>query len=198
MKLKDLNLRIALLKAISDAITEEVANARQAHRDELVERYVDEGTKSFDVRLPNGTKVGAISLTVPKAVTEVTDEELLLKWARENAPDLIEEVTIPGVAAHFVEAVPERTEFALNAKRITELLDRVKPVESAGGEVVDPDTGSLVDGVTYTPGGTPKSFSVRYEEDGREALALAYRAGELSHLVGGTPLPAVETAGGDQ
>lgn len=198
LKLKDRNLRIALLKAVTEDIAAQMDAEKDLHREELIGRYEDEGTKSFDVKLPNGAKVAAISLAIPKATTTVVDEEALLKWARENAPDLVSEVTIPGVAAHFVEAVPERTEFVVDAKRVTELLARVKPVDSAGGEVVDPDTGSLVEGVTYTPGARPKSYTVRYEDDGREALALAYRAGELNDLLSGTPLPAIETTGGSQ
>jgi len=198
LNLKDRNLRIALLKAVTEDIADRMDAEKDLHRTELVERYEDEGTKSFDVKLPNGAKVAAISLSVPKPTTTVVDDEALLKWARDNAPELVTEAVIPGVPAHFVEAVPERVEFVLDRKRVTELLGRVKPADAAGGEVVDPDTGSLVEGVVYTPGAAPKSFSVRYEPDGREALALAYRAGELNDLLVGTPLPAIEGSESDE
>ena len=189
---RDLNLRIALLKAIADDIVQQMADERDGHRDLLVKKYAEDGVKSFDVRLPNGTKVSSISLAIPKDSTTVTDDAALIAWAKDNAPDLLREVTIPAVPEQVIPAQPERTEIHLDPKRVTELLERVKPIDSSGGEVVDPDTAQVVDGITYEPGGQPRSFSVHYEKEGREALALAYRAGELSHLVAGTPLPAID------
>jgi hypothetical protein len=196
MNLKDRNLRYALLKAFTEAIAAELDAEKATHKADLTARYDTEGVKSFDVKLPDGTKVAAISLAIPKASTEVTDTDALLKWAEANAPHLVEVTEHPAVAEHLVlvPAVEAWTEKVLDTKLVAELLTHVKPVERTGGPVVDTDTGQIVDGVTYTPEGPPKSFSVRYTDDGREDLGRAYRSGDLSFLVGGTPLPAIEAA----
>lgn len=195
MSLRDRNLRFALLKAVADAINDALAEERADHRDSLLERYDDEGTTSFDVRLPDGTQVAKISLAVPKAATTVTDEDALLAWAKVNAPELVETEVIPAQPERTVvmPATDEVVDEFLHPKRVTELLARVKPAPGTD-MVVDPDTGVVVDGVTHAPAGRPKSFSVRYSPDGREALAVAYRSGELGHLTAGTVLPDVRPA----
>lgn len=189
MSLRDKNLRIALLKAFVDAIEDELKRERETHRDELVTRYDDEGTKSFDVKLPDGVKVATISLSIPKASTEISDGDALMAWAKENAPELLTVVEHPGTPAVRVPAKPPWTEHQFNLREVNALIDRLEPVDSANpGPVVDPDTGQIVDGVTHTPAAAPKSYSVRYTDTGRADLARAYRSGALGEVVAGTPL----------
>lgn len=193
MNLRDRNLRFALLKAVADAINEELALERGDHTRDLKARYEDEGTTAFDVALPDGgAKVAKISLSVPKPVTEIVDEEAFVAWCRENMPTAVTETVIPAEPERVIPATPERTVYTVDPKMADTLLKGTRPVDSAGGPVVD-DGGLLVEGVEYRPAGAPKSFSVRYEKDGREALALAYRAGALDHLVGGSTLPQLES-----
>ncbi|HAP89100.1 MAG TPA: hypothetical protein DCR15_04700, partial [Arthrobacter bacterium] len=56
------NLRIALIKAYADALGDFLKEARDEHLEQLLTRYEEEGTKSFDIRLPDNTKIGAITL----------------------------------------------------------------------------------------------------------------------------------------
>jgi formylmethanofuran dehydrogenase subunit E len=78
----------------------------------------------------------------------------------------------------------------VNPKATTTILAESRPADD--GAVVDV-AGVLIDGVTYTTGAVPSQFSVRYTDDGREALALAYRRGELNELASGSALPAIES-----
>lgn len=188
LSLKDANTRFALLKAFADAIYSEIATNREIHTARLVERYTEEGTKSFDVLLAGGVKVGSISLTVPKATTTVTDEAAFLAWCKDNRPDDV--WFTPGMPAIVERTVhpPTPDSWEVNPKATTTILKESRPGDD--GEVVDV-TGCVIDGVTYTNGAAPSQFSVRYETDGREALALAYRRGELNDLASGSALPAI-------
>lgn len=195
MILRDHNLRFALLKAVADAINDELAGERSDHTLALRERYDDEGVKAFDVKLPaGGGKVATISLSVPKATTKVVDADAYTAWCRVNMPTAVTEHTTPAGVA-WVEtiqhpATPAETVYSVDPGMTNVLLAGASPV-GGPGEVVDED-GLIIDGVEYTPAGKPKSFSVRYERAGREALALAYRDGRLDHLLGGSTLPALE------
>lgn len=191
MSVRDKNLRFALLKAVADGINAELAAEREDHTFSLVEKYVDEGTKSFDVKLPSGVKVAAISLSVPKASTEVVDEEALLAYAKESAPWLLKTVAHPAVPEQYLPPTPAYDEEVLDRETLTEWIKTVKPVDATGGPVVDPDSGEVVAGVLHTPEGKPRSFSVRYATDGRDDLARAWRAGELEHLTADSILPAL-------
>lgn len=185
------NLRFALMKAIADAIKEELDLERADHTTDLRRMYEDAGIKSMDVKLPGGGKVATISLSIPKPTTTVVDEEALLAWCQANMPTAILEETIPAEPERVIPATPERTVYRVDPAMVDALLKNSRPVDPAGGPVVDED-GVVVDGVTYTPAGSPRSFSVRYETGGREDLAVAWRSGELDALVAGSTLPALE------
>lgn len=187
LSLRDANTRFALLKAFADAIYAEIADNREIHTARLVERYTEEGTKAFDVKLPDGTKVGSISLTVPKPTTTVSDEAAFLAYCVENRPEALRKIA--GSPAVVTPATPDRIE--VDPKSATLILAFSKPADD--GAVVD-ERGVLIDGVTYTNAAAPKQFSVRYEPDGREAIALAYRRGHLNQLTTGSALPEIEAS----
>ena len=189
LSLKDANTRFALLKAFADAIYTEIASNREIHTTRLVERYTEEGTKSFDVLLAGGVKVGSISLTIPRPTTTVTDPAAFLAWCEDNRPEDV--YTNPGTEATTIRTPAIPPSRMVNPKATTTILAESRPADD--GAVVDV-SGVLIDGVTYTNGAVPSQFSVRYEPDGREALALAYRRGELNELASGSALPAIGAA----
>lgn len=187
LSLKDANTRFALLKAFADAIYAEIAENREIHTARLVERYTEEGTKAFDVKLPDGLKVGSISLAVPKPTTTITDEAAFLAYCEYNQPKAVR--IVQGSPAVVTPATPTRA--VVDPKSAALILAFSKPADD--GAVID-DNGVLIDGVTYTPAADPKQFSVRYEPDGREAIALAYRRGQLNQLTSGSALPEIEAS----
>jgi hypothetical protein len=185
VSLRDENLRIALTKAIADAMAGAMAKLREAHFATLLEQYDEVGTKQFSVALPDGTKVATITLTEKKEAFEVTDEIAFLTWAQENLPeDAIHEVVVPPVPEmRFIEVDP-KAQAAL-----------IKRLDHRGDLAFDPETGQAVDGITYRPAGRPSQFAVTYvnKDEGRERLIDAWRAGDLAELVGTDVLPAIES-----
>lgn len=191
MSLKDENLRFVLLKAIADAAAEELGKMRDAHLTPLLERYDDDGTKSFEVRLPGSQSlVATISLGVPKDSIEVDDDAAFTAWLEQHHADVVSKEFIPGEPERtvVVPATPDRTETTIDPKGLTAVMKHFKHTEDG---IVDTATGVVVDGVKHVPGARPKSFAVKYDGDGRELLAAAYRAGKLDQVVAGTTLPQV-------
>jgi len=193
LTLADRTLRLLAMKIVVERLTDALKEERAAYFEALLSLYSVAGVKSMDSRLPDGTKVGSVTLTVPKDTTTVTDEDALLKWAETSAPWLLREEVVPAQPAR--PAVPEHTVTVLDPKQVTTLLSAVRPV-SGTTVVLDPDTGEIVEGVEHHPGGAPKSFSIRYADNGREDLVHAITHGELSHLLTGTVL--AQIGGGDQ
>lgn len=191
MSLKDDNLRFVLLKAIADAAAKELGKLRDDHLSPLLERYDEDGTAQFRVRLPGSDSlVATVSLAVPKDKLEVADEDAWVAWLEANHPAAVDRVVVPGEPEHTitVPATEDHTVTTLDDKKVTAVMKQFKVTKEG---VVDTATGSLVDGVRNVAGGKPKSFAVKYEQDGAEQLAGAYRAGDLDAIVDGTSLPAV-------
>ena len=91
--MRDENLRLAWIKAFSDSLAEYLKEMREEHLALLVGSYAESGNKSFDVLLPDGTKVGAVSLAQSKGYDAVQDESALIEWAEQFDGAVITEVT---------------------------------------------------------------------------------------------------------
>ena len=95
---KERAMRAAVLKCVSDALKAEVDAERGELFADLVNLYEFTGSKSLDVKLPDGkTKVASITLSMPKAGPAVTDRAAFEAWIAERYP-------------HSVVTVPERRE----------------------------------------------------------------------------------------
>lgn len=182
LNMRQENLRLALVKAYSDALSLFLAEAREDHLELLVEKYEESGNKSFDVLLPWGEKVGSISLAQGKAENKVTDEAALFEYAEQQEAIVTE--TVPR------KVIPAKKITRLNKEWFDSLVKNA--IEGDGGELIDPATGEVVPGLTRVPAPAPDKFSVRYEPNGREKLALAYKRGQLNQLAQGTALPVIE------
>lgn len=182
MNLRDDNLRLALTKAIADVIAESMATMRADHFDVLMQHYEDSGTKSFTVKLPDGTKVASITLSEQKESYDVVDDAAFLDWAREHDPDMVRTISAPPVPALEYQEVKPAAKAAF-----------LRRLQHSGSLPFDPVTGEVPDGVEYKPAGRPKSFSVRYEPDGRAQVIDSWRTGQLTDLVGSDVLPRIES-----
>ena len=183
MSLRDDNLRLALTKAIADIIAESMVSLRAEHFNVLLEQYEEVGTKQFTVKLPDNTKVATITLAEQKETYEVVDEVAFLNWARQASPESVETITAPPVPALEYEQVKPSARAAL-----------LKRLDHSGYLPFDPQTGEVPDGVEYRPAGRQKSFSVRYEPEGRAQVVDAWRTGALADLVGNDVLPQIGRA----
>lgn len=178
------NLRLALVKAYADALAEFLKNAREDHLDLLMEKYQEEGNKSFNVLLPDGGKVGTITMNQGKASDEITDEAALYEWAAPKGGTKTERVP-------EVPAVPAKDVTRLDKRWFDDLTKHA--IEGDDGQLIDSHTGEVIPGLRRTPVPDPHSFTVRYEKNGRERIAKAYQRGQLNDLISGTALPAIET-----
>ncbi|WP_224273989.1 hypothetical protein [Streptomyces sp. LS1784] len=173
MSLADLAAREAVLKALADAIGDQLKAVRadvQAALDESV------GVRQVAALLPDGKQVAKVSLTDPAPAATVTDSEAFLAWVRDNHPDK------DAITRRVVTEVRPATQTALLAE-----------MTAAGvPQWCDTETGEVhtVPGVEIRAT-RARSHSVRFDKGGRDLVAAAWQAGELAALV----LPEL-TAGG--
>lgn len=180
MSIKTDNLRIALIKAYADALGDFLKDARGEHLEALLARYEEENTKSWDVKLPDNTKIGQITLPVGKPTDKTVDEAALFEWAEQN--DGIDVETIPATKKREVKRV-----------RPSWLAAKIKTaIEGDDGELIDVETGEAIPGLRRVAGKDPSTFTVTYAPGGREKIATAYVRGLLNDLAAGTVLPQIE------
>lgn len=160
MNMKELALREAELKTFADAVAAEL----KAVKAEMQTALEESGASQVPAVLPDGTKVGTVSLSTPKPAAAVVDDETFLAWVREHSP---ENVTV-------VEQVRPAYRAAL-------LADMTK---ARATEWVDTESGEVheVPGVEIRTGRVV-SHSVRLAKDGADAIVAAWRDRRLTGLV---------------
>lgn len=174
---KQATTREAVLKALLDEVKAAYEEARAEVQYALDRQQETTGARQFAAALPDGTKVGTVSLTSGEPAAQITDRAAFTAWARETFP--AERVT--RIVKEVREAFAER------------LLDEM----TAAGvpQVVDPESGEVheVPGVEIRAT-RKRSHSVRFAKGGREAVGEAWRSGVLAPLV----LPALALGAGDE
>lgn len=171
--MRDQAAAVAVLKALRDAIDEQYTAARAGLTTSLVQAWQDTGVKSIRASLPDGTVVGTITLAEPSDTLTVVDERVFVRWVKVTYPSEVSTVTQvrPGWRKSFLAGLP------------------------VADPPVDPSTGEVIPGVALIPAGEPRTFSLRFARDGRDAVAHAWREGRLSSLAG--PLAITEEVSHD-
>jgi hypothetical protein len=173
MSLADIAATEAVLKALHDEIGDRLKAVRadmQAGLDSA------DGVRQVAATLPDGTLVAKISLTDPGLAAQVTDPAAFTAWVRDHHPDK------DAIVRRFVVEVRPATQTALLAE-----------ITAAGvPQWCNQETGEVhtVPGVEIRPT-RARSHSVRFEKTGKEQVARAWQAGQLTDIV----LPQL-TAGG--
>lgn len=162
MSLKDNAAREAVLKALHDAIGDELKACRADVQSGLNDAQDTAGVRQIVATLPDGTVVAKISLTDPKPTAVVTDHKAFTDWVRDTHPSEVKREVVTTVQPAFT----------------TRLLGEM----TAAGVPCDPNTGELVPGVEIRAT-RARSHSVRFEKAGREDIGEAWRAGALTGLV---------------
>jgi hypothetical protein len=171
MNLQQLALEEAALKSLADAVGGALKEVKAA----MQEAMDTTGASRVAGTLPDGTKVATISATEPKPAAVVVDPDLFLKWVREHSP------------ANVVSRLVTEVRPAYTAALLAEMT-------AAGvAQWADRETGEIFE----VPGVEVKAtrargHSVRLTDGGAEAIAEAWRTGQLDHL---PSLPQI-TAGG--
>ena len=87
--------RAVVAKWLSDEVRSVVATARQ-----ILEPRLEPGER-VRAQLPDGTVIGAVTISKAAEIASVTDERALLEWVKQNAPTEIVESVNPA----FVEVL---------------------------------------------------------------------------------------------
>lgn len=159
--LQQLALEEASLKALSDAITDRLKEVKAT----MQEALIDGGIAKVEARLPNGTKVATISKSDAKPAAVVVDDKAFLEFVRRYSPHNVTTRLVTEVRPAYVTAL------------LAEMTAAGVP------EVADKDTGVVEDvpGVQVRATRT-LTHSVRPTDGGKEAIAAAWRNGDLAHL----------------
>lgn len=153
MNLADYALRAAVLKTLADEVDNRLAEAKEAAK----AAFAEAGATQAVPQLPDGTKVATASLAGGDSRSaSVTDENALLAWVAANHP------------GEIVTAIRDTYK--------KKLLDAAK----AAGKPIDPVTGEVVPGITV--GKSTPYVSLRFRPGGKDAIATAWRAGELAGI----------------
>lgn len=170
MSKDDTALTFALLKVLSTRIGEAKKNADAEIRD---------GWKVKDRNaavLPDGTKIGSVTLAKGKLTADIVNQDAFLEWVLATHPDAVEQVTVTRVNPDFAA--------------------RMVAFARATGSTADPATGEEVPGLRVQEG-DPYAMTI-LEEDAVEQVAKAWQDGELGELIGALVRPAIEQGPVDQ
>lgn len=164
MNIKEAALRRAVLAAISDALKAESERDKQLVFEAMTGLYDQTGSKVLDVKLPDGTRVASLTLALTGDKTTVTDRAALLEWARENAPE-------------FVHTVPAHDEVSESGLMETLTFTDEGDAVTASGE--------LVPGIRKVAGGQPSHTMLKFQPNGRQAIADAWASGMFGNSLPG-------------
>lgn len=161
MDIAQLALEEAALKTVADSINDRLKEVKSAMQEQLV----GNGISKVTATLPDGTKVATISRSDAKPAAVVIDEDAFLEWVRAVARDEITTRLVTEIRPAYRASI-------------------LAQMTAAGvARIVDTDTGELHD----VPGIEIKAtraltHSVRPSSGARQAIAEAWRTGQLAHL----------------
>lgn len=157
----NLALEETALKTVIDAFTARLKEVRadmQAAMDTT-------GVSRIEATLPDGTKVGTVSLTNPKPTATVTDPDQFLKWVQKySSKNVVSRLVTEVRPAYTTALLAEMT-----AAGVTEVADR--------------ETGVVeeVPGVEIRATRS-RTHSARPVDGALETILAAWRTGQLAHL----------------
>lgn len=151
MNVSGLALQAAVLKVLADAIADRMDTIR--HQTEAA--FTETGTTQAIPELPDGTKVATVTLAGGggKSAYVASDDELMA-WVLKEHPDQVELTIRPGYRKALLDAAKE------------------------AGQPVDPATGETVPGIAIKE--SRPYVAVRFKTGAKEAVAAAWRDGQLS------------------
>lgn len=173
MSLKDTAARAAVLDTLHKAIGDELKAAKRELESGLRAAKAETGTQKVAISLDEQQDIGTASLVQPAAAAVVSDVEKFKAWVMDHYASEIDRKFVTEVRVSFT----------------TRLL---KEMTAAGvAQWADPTTGEIHDVPGVEMQGRAAYTRMTVPDAGKQAIAQAWQAGALSHLV----LPQL-TAGG--
>ena len=151
-------MQAAVLKALLDEVSARVKTAKT----EAETAFKETGTTGTVPQLPDGTKIAAVTYAGGDSKSAyVTDENAFLAWVLKEHPEQMELVIRPSYQKGLLDAAEK------------------------AGQAIDPTTGEAVPGIAVK--NTTPYVSIRFKPGAKEAVAAAWRAGELAGVEIVTP-----------
>jgi hypothetical protein len=144
----------ALQAAVLKVLLDEISSHMEAVKARAGAAFKASGASQTVPELPDGTKVATVSYSGGGGNSAyISSEDALLAWVLANHPDEVEMVIRDGYK-----------------KKLTDAAKKT-------GTPIDPATGEIVPGITVKA--SRPFVSIRFKPGGKEAVAAAWRAGEL-------------------
>ena len=151
MNVSETALEAVVLKALLDEISDRVKAAKAR----MEAAFTETGTTGTIPQLADGTKIATVTYAGGDSRSaRVTDENAFLAWVLSEHPEQMELVIRPAYQKGLLDAAEK------------------------AGQPIDPATGESVPGIAVK-NSTPY-VSIRFKPGAREAVAAAWRAGELA------------------
>ena len=164
MTLKDQATRVAILDTLTKAMTAELKAAKAELETGLRAAKAETGTQTIAVDL-NGADIGKATLVQNKPAATIVDDTALLAWVREVAPSEITTRIVTEVRPAWRK----------------QLLDTLTAAGTA--EWADPETGVIHDVPGVEMVGRAAHTRLTVPAEGKEAIAAAWRSGQLTGVV---------------
>lgn len=175
MSVKDTARRTAVLDTLHKTIGDELKRAKKELEDGLHAAKAETGTQKVAISLNESQDIGTATLVQPKPAAVVTDEEKFKAW-------------VIGMGDRFASEI-ERKWVTEVRSSFTNLL--LKQMTAAGvAQWADPETGEIHDVPGVKMQGRAAYTRLTVPDEGKAAIAEAWRQGQLTTGV----LPAL-TAG---
>jgi len=160
MNVSETALEAVVLKALLDQVSGRVKAAKA----QAEAAFKETGTTGAIPQLPDGTKIATVTYAGGDSKSaRVTDENAFLAWVLAEHPEQMELVIRPSYQKGLLDAAEK------------------------AGQPIDPSTGETVPGIAVKDS-TPY-VSIRFKPGAREAVAAAWRDGELAGVEIVAPVP---------
>lgn len=161
MNLRETALREAELTLRIGQLKKELNTVREATQEALEQAHEETGTRQISVTLPDGRRVGTISVNEDTNKAEIADEETFREWVSANYPSEILRKFVAEIRPAFASSI------------LAEMTKANAPC------ITDPETGEIreVPGVeirTTRRGGHTLRFR---DDDAKEAVRATLQAG---------------------
>lgn len=161
MNLREIALREAELTLRIGQLKKELNTVREATQAALEKAHEETGTRQISVTLPDGRRVGTISVNEDTQKPEITDEDTYREWVSQHYPSEVQRKFVAEIRPAFTSSI---------------LAEMTK---AKGPRITDTETGEIryVPGVeirTTKRGGHTLRFR---DDDAKEAVRAAFQAG---------------------
>jgi hypothetical protein len=168
VSLKDAATRTAVLSALADLIDGELEAAKAELKAELKAAKERTGTQQIGVSLPDGSDIGKATLVQPKAVAAITDPEKFAAW-------------VVSLGERFKSEFERKFVISVKPAFQKKLLNEITAAGVA--KWCDQETGELHDVPGVQMQGRAAYTRLTVPDEGKAAIAEAWCAGRLAHLV---------------